>query len=693
MYDIERKKEEEKLNYILEQIELNIESNGAHKKQLNEKIKTASSSELNVLTNIITIVEKSLDNNLNSVNSPYFAKIDYFDYIENKNCILYIGKCGLEDTHEKILTVDWRAPISSVYYDCQPGKNTIKTYDGEELDLDLNLKRTFEIQNSVLLDFYDVNTISNDELLTKYLAKNKEAVLSEIVATIQKDQNEIIRESCSKNVIVQGGAGSGKTTVAMHRVSFLLYNFSKIYNSENFYILGNNEMFLNYITSILPSLDVKDIKHRLLSNFFIDFIDDYVPFKNGKNKFIDIFKIQNKDLLALKGKIGFVKELGNFIAEYEDLNIPIRSIKLRGKVIMEKSNMISLLRTFKYKSMQEKISLLNEQFKKRLSNELELLNVNNAEVIMKKNANVFGKSKIKISILDIYNEFLENLIEKIQNKEIQNIEESLVQGIIDNIKKKQFDIFDIANLTLIKRKICTNKKFEDVRHIVIDEAQDFGVSIFYVLRNAFAKSTFTIVGDVTQNINYNIGMNDWEHLTNNVFNESKDKFYILKKSYRNTIEISEFACSILKNAKFKTYEIEPYVRHGSNVEVLNENSFEAMIEKTKLLIKQIFAKEYKTVGIICKTEEEVEMVKSELSKFIEIVSFNNEDTSFSNGVMIMSVKMSKGLEFDTVILWNVNDNNYKKCDSDVKLLYVAITRALHELYVLYEGKITALLEN
>lgn len=689
-YNTERESEELHLSETLENINNNIKNNTSLKIELNEKLKRASKNELNVLTNYIKSVEKAVENNVNSISSPYFAKIDYFDYIENKNCVLYIGKCGLEDISEKILTIDWRSPISSAYYDCQPGINVIKTYDGEELKLDLRLKRTFEIRNKKLIDFYDVNTISNDELLTKYLAKNKEAVLGEIVATIQQDQNEIIRESCSKNVIVQGGAGSGKTTVAMHRVSYLLYNYSDVFNTDNFYILGNNEMFLKYITSILPSLDVKDIKYSVISGFLIDFVNDYVPFKNGKNQYVSFADCYDESVLSLKGSIEYAKELDEFLIDYEKMSIPTKSIKLKNKSIMDKENILSLLNTFSYKSMQEKIVLLNNQFSKRLSIELDNLNVRNSEQIIAKYSSVFGQNKKKISILDIYKQFLLHIMEKSQ--EAKGVfDEDIISKIIIRIKKKQFDIFDIAFLAMIKKKICTSNIFDRVKHIVIDEAQDFGVSLFFALKNTFTKATFTIVGDVTQNINYNIGMNDWESMLENVFKEPRDKFYILTKSYRNTIEISEFANNILKKSSFKTYDIEPFIRHGKEVVINKAMGFDELVKICVDCVNNILKNGFKTVGIICRDDAQAENVRQILKDYLDLSDINKNEI-FADGVMVMSVALSKGLEFDGVIIFDTNNINYTNSDSDIKLLYVAATRALHELYIIYDQQITNLME-
>lgn len=713
----ERIYEENKLSEVLKELFTNIDYYNKSKLVFSKKIKTVKdTNELNVVSNHLELIEKNLRNNNIALLNPYFGRIDYSDKNENKDYSLYIGKHGIQDTKDKTLTVDWRAPISSVYYDCQLGNNKIEIFENEEIDLELKLKRTIEIENSKLIDFYDVNTVAADELLTKYLAKNKEAVLSEIVATIQKDQNKIIRDSYFNNIIVQGGAGSGKTTVAMHRVSFLLYNFKDIFSSENFYILGSNKMFLNYITSILPSLDVAEIKNMVLFTFLHEFIAEYMPKAKNKFKFIDRYTEENRLDMSFKGKIGFVKALDKYLKIYEHDNIPVDNIAINGYVVMEKSNIINLIDTFKEKSMQEKIAILNEQLKNKIisfvennptiklfSNDM----IDNKERIekglkistkirfaelLKDFSKYFGDNKNKINIISIYNDFLLTLKEKFRNSENLSVYIKNIDNIISSVNENKFDIFDLSMLNLIKKRLCTSKSFEDVRYIVVDEAQDFGASIFYVLRNVFDKSYFAIMGDISQNINYDIGMNDWECLTNDIFTSKYDKFYTLSKSYRNTIEISNLAIKVLRKAKFKTYGIEPFVRHGKEPEIINTDNFEDTVERSLEIIKGVLKDGFKTIAVICRTQEEADIVSASLSKHIEIQNINADtESNYINGVMVMPIQMSKGLEFDAVILWDVNSENYLLCDSDIKLLYVAITRALHELYALYTGKISELL--
>jgi DNA helicase-2/ATP-dependent DNA helicase PcrA len=201
------------------------------------------------------------------------------------------------------------------------------------------------------------------------------------------------------------------------------------------------------------------------------------------------------------------------------------------------------------------------------------------------------------------------------------------------------------------------------------------------------------MGDVSQNIYYDTGMNDWEILKQEVFHPEKDRFYVLAKSYRNTVEISDFASKILRKCSFKTYDIEPIIRHGREVELIKTEGEEGLVSKTEELVKSIRENGYDTIAIICRTVEETLKVKKLLSERINIehAGDNLEEMTFLNGIMVLPIHMTKGLEFDAVILWNPDEESYHTSDEDAKLLYVATTRALHELYVVYQDELSGLL--
>lgn len=255
------------------------------------------------------------------------------------------------------------------------------------------------------------------------------------------------------------------------------------------------------------------------------------------------------------------------------------------------------------------------------------------------------------------------------------------------------DLYDLGMLNFVKKQLICTDAYEFVTHIVVDEAQDFGVMLFFILKQLFPTCTFTIMGDVTQNIHFDSGMNDWETLKTEVFSPDKDKFYVLAKSYRNTVEISNYASNVLKHCTFKTYDIEPIIRHGQEITVTKLENEEAMVFKTVQLVKQNQKDGYTTIAIICRTVEESlkvqELVKSYLP--IEQVDENLEKLTFQNGIMVLPIHMTKGLEFDAVILWNPDEVRYPNDNAHAKLLYVAITRALHEMNIVYQGKLSRLL--
>ena len=195
---------------------------------------------------------------------PYFGRIDFRDKKLKKDEVYYIGRSVIADNPAEPEVIDWRAPIASVYYDAALGDVSYSVKGEGKYDITLSRKRTYEIENDELKDFYDSDVVANDELLTKYLARNKKAVLGEIIATIQQEQNEVIRKKPQHNMIVQGAAGSGKTTVAMHRISYILYNYEQEFAPEDFYIVGSNQVLLNYITGVLPELNVYGVSQMTM---------------------------------------------------------------------------------------------------------------------------------------------------------------------------------------------------------------------------------------------------------------------------------------------------------------------------------------------------------------------------------------------------------------------------------------------
>ena len=246
-----------------------------------------------------------LSKNQAAYERPFFGRIDYKNLDEKLYESIYIGKHGVQKDQTNVVVVDWRAPISTVYYENELGRGSYGIPDGREYEIDLQLKRTFDIENGKLQGYYDSDVAANDELLVKYLSKNRDAVLGDIIATIQKEQNAIIRENPFHNVIVQGVAGSGKTTVAMHRISYIMYNYKERFTSNEFCIVGGSDILIDYITGGLPELDVYDVKHMRMDELLT-----YLLKREWKKKYQ---LIEPDTACAWKSKMLFANELESYL--------------------------------------------------------------------------------------------------------------------------------------------------------------------------------------------------------------------------------------------------------------------------------------------------------------------------------------------------------------------------------------------
>lgn len=718
----EWKKEERHLAKCISFIEKNIEEQSAEytrtKAETKELYDNYRSNNPELHNDLVMglerqrMLDQSLGKNERALKKPYFGRIDYVEHGEKNDFSLYIGKNGVMGEGAQIVVVDWRAPVSSVYYESDVGESYYMSPFSEKIHVKLNLKRTFEIENRKLVDFYDTDVIANDEFLTKYLAKSKEVVLGEIIATIQKEQNCIIRDTPWHSIIVQGVAGSGKTTVAMHRISYLLYNYKERLRPDEFYIIGSNKMLLNYITGVLPNLDVYNVNQMTMVEFFEELLDRDFDYHKKKYTYVDTFspesntkgtetlnyKIMISEMKRWKGSIAFVQGFEAFLNRYEEQTIVKKKISYRDKVMFMEEDLKIFLTTFPELPLYEKIDMLNKRLASKIRSFGEELEYE-PEVIraeQKKYKNHFGKKNDKSNLMLIYQEYLTSLqLEQewyldqgipLPSKEAVE----LLQQVLDG---KKVDLYDLGMLTYAKRRIRITDDFSFVSHIVIDEAQDFGVSVFSILKKLFKQCTYTIMGDISQNIYYDTGMNDWEALSQEVFVKDKDKFYVLAKSYRNTVEISAYATNVLKKCTFRTYEIEPIVRHGEKVRVVKGVNNEKMAEITTAFIKKAAEKGFDTTAIICRTMDDVKKVKELLSPLIQLEEKENEsDMVYTNGIMVLPIQITKGLEFDTVVLWNPTEQNYPSNDASAKLLYVAITRALHELMIVSCDPLSGLLD-
>ncbi len=708
-----RQAEEKFLEQTLAVIHENLENYGGQVARMREEIDDMldhfhddNPELINLLENSMTLydqMKRALERNERARNKPYFGRIDFYDEMLEKYESIYIGKGGISRDATRQAVIDWRAPVANAYYENGLGRCCYTAPGDREIPIDLKLKRTYEIEYGKLLDYYDSEVVANDELLTKYLAKNKQAVLGEIIATIQKEQNDIIRKSPYHNIIVQGVAGSGKTTVAMHRISFILYNYQDRFRPDDFYIVGSNRILLNYITGVLPDLDVYGIRQMTMEQLFVRLLyEDW-----DEKKYTVRPGAQGSNTDSVKGTSGWFKDLKEYCDLLEWNTILRESIYLNPKQFVEglrdgrngvydttigkPVNPYDLVRLVDGEaveryirqnpkvSMQSKINMLNDRLIIKIKEEFLGKGVKYTEAerkaILKAYRGRYGGKIWKGSIYELYRNFLIRQADR---------------GKAVDIPGHEFDVYDLAALAYIYKRIKETEVISEAHHIVIDEAQDFGMMAYSVLRFCIEACTYTVMGDVSQNIHFGFGLNDWEELRGLLLTDEMDSFGILKKSYRNTVEISDFATGILHHGRFSSYPVEPIIRHGDPVRV-EQCLEEELFMKAAVVCRKWQEKGFDTIAVVCRNRRSADLAAESLGKYIEVMESDLEKAVFGSGIMVLPVEYTKGLEFDTVLILDPTREDYPVDDGHAKLLYVAATRALHELCVLHTEELTGLI--
>ncbi len=652
-----------------------------------------------------------------SVNKPYFARIDFTSDEDGKVSTVYIGKNGVIKNTDIIVT-DWRAPVSSLYYDAEIGRCSFEAPNGT-ISGNMSLKRQFEIELGELQEYFDVDLVSNDELLQKYLNSNNDARLKSIVSTIQKEQNDVIRKKIFDNIIIQGVAGSGKTTVALHRIAYLVYNYMKTIKQNQYLVIGPNPVFLKYIKSVLPDLDVSSVEQCTFEQFAQKYIDENISVNSSDKKVIDnIEGKNNSDVDKFKCSIKYKKMIDKFLKIYF-YSITSKSLMLGNFEVIPQNIMREIFEGTEEvysKDLNNKIEITIDRLCKYIENNYDFITsrYNNYSFELFKNVqtdeeknkmrNMFSKdraelskncrsilrkyfNKSKVSTIKLYKLFISSINDyDIYN--YNNISE-LKRKTQKNIKNNSYDFEDLSALIYIKTALGLNKNYERIKHTVIDEAQDLGEFNFYVLKESLPASTFSIFGDLAQSIYDYRGINNWNEV-NEVMFSGNGEIVNFNKSYRTTAEIMESADDVLDSIGLSRSDM--VVRHGNPVQVSEIEDANNIPEYIAEKICEYKEKGYKTIAVISKTDLLSNYINKALKMFginIPNVTANDDLIDEKFRVCTISNQLAKGLEFDAVILNNANEEIYSSNSSlDMKLLYVALTRALHELDIVYSGTIT-----
>ncbi|MBS5984263.1 MAG: AAA family ATPase [Clostridium butyricum] len=635
--------------------------------------------------------------------SPYFGKVTFKEEDSLPEDI-YVGRYGLtlEDAYEPLI-VDWRAPIASLFYKGSVGPSSYNPPSGE-IKADILSRKQLIIKKGELKGVFDSALDVKDEILQMVLTSNSSEKLKDIVMTIQKEQDEIIREERNKIVVVNGVAGSGKTTIALHRVSYLLYNFRKQFG-DKVLIFGPNDIFMDYIAQVLPTLgESGGIKQTTFENFakrelnleneniksFGKYIEDAMndnqealeeyKYKSSK-KFVEVLdskiKELNEDYFKIQPVIFNNEEIVS-VSEVEDLF----NNYYKDMPLFRRSEKVRRILTSKIKDKRdEAVYKLNEEIKEKSKN----LSQDEAD-IEKNNLEFLRRIKIREIVREVINsrktldnwlkiEPIIDIYKRIISGESINKPDSAFddEAIIESLNKNHIELgyMDLSGILYLMVKLEGLKIKDDIKHIVIDEAQDYSYMQFEIIKEVTKCSSYTIVGDSNQRLITTDDEPAMLHL-DEVFGDMKTeiKKYDLNKSYRSTQEIMEYANRFLKEDR-----IVPLVRKGEAVFEEETENAEDCIETMLSIIEDYEEDGYENIAVIFSNTHDLEEYAPILKQRIGIQNLDNEDILYKGGKVIIPAYLAKGLEFDAVII--VENNNVQPL-----VKYIMCTRALHRLSVI-----------
>ena len=593
-------------------------------------------------------------------NSPYFARIDFVPE-DGEKALYYIGLYAFR--HQKQLyIIDWRSPVASMFYDFETGPAEY-TAPAEHVEGEIVLKRQFKISNGELEFAFDSSQNIQDEILQQELAHTSDEKMKSIISTIQKEQNRIIRDEEADVMIIQGVAGSGKTSIALHRVAFLLYRFRDTIKAGNVTIISPNKVFGDYISGVLPELGEEPIFEASLEDLALVQIEDGVDFIGDKNplEYQDAAWTQR---VRFKGTAEFVKKMDEYIEllpqiAFDAQDYVFGDFSVPAAWIMER---IEIYRRF---PLFERLSQVADDIYSRLENEfLREEKPPHRNTILQK-----LKKMLKYkTTLQAYKGFYQWLGQPKLYKPFQ-------KGVVE-----WNDVYPYLYLQSYFTGVQTSRW---IKHLVIDEMQDY-TPIQYAVLNRLFPCPKTILGDFGQSIDPNCSYTLEE--LHELYEGSS--LMRLEKSYRSTYEIIHLAKEIAGDKDFSAVE-----RHGDVPALFVGQTKEEELERLSQLVRDFHQSNYNAMAILTRTNPEAQALYDALRERVADVNLiTPESKKFQNGAIVLSIQMSKGLEFDEVAIPSVNEENYHE-DFDRNLLYVACTRAMHKLHLTCSGKPSHLIVN
>lgn len=710
----EERKEIDYLRSVLYVLEKEVEKLEVGKEQLEEDIQVAmryiweegsvdsdewvnSQDSVRQLNRGVLQSEKHLKAYRRMFGSAYFARIDFDDGSEVTP--VYIGIATLKDG-SNFYVYDWRAPICSPFYDSEVGESSYILPDGSVVEGKVTLKRQFKIENDKIVEIFDTDTQVIDDVLAKLLSSTGSTKMRNIVATIQKEQNKIIRKDDVDILTVQGPAGSGKTSVALHRIAYLLYADKENLNKSNMLILSPNDTFSDYISDVLPQMGEDNVYQTTFYDYVQSFIREF-KLKNNMNTVYEELYVGEKTPFykSIKFKFwpGYIKLVENYLNEIKYSLFGIdKDIEVDGEIVANSeflcrfvdnnlaNTSVSLFEQAKL--VNEKIMAIagiklqkNAKARTKLERQLKLnlKKVNAKSIYLGLFANLDAFTK---RVQEIYNELGVERNDKLNIKDLKEVYEYTYE----NLQKGVISYEDVMPYIYLKELVTGVHEQHNIKQVVIDEAQDYTLVQYQILANVFKGARMTLVGDLNQSLMPFVNYTDYDSILS-VLKADRARDIVetqyLTKTYRSTVEINEFANKLISTKELVKTRLD---RHGDPVDVVKdtEEGEKSIMVQDALKLKT----ETNTVCIIFKTEKECKdfartLLKSPIYKNFQFM-VDGENNFVNTKIMVMPLYMAKGLEFDVVLIPKANEDNYDK--SAKKLFYVASTRAMNTLKIYYD---------
>ncbi|AIQ68569.1 RNA polymerase recycling motor HelD [Paenibacillus graminis] len=668
--------------------------------------------------------------------SPYFGRIDFKETPDAETERIYLGIGSLMEDNGSFLIYDWRAPISSLYYDGAPGPAAYET-PGGLVSGTMELKRQFVIDNGTIEVMFDTGVTIGDELLQQVLSHSADDRMKSIVATIQKEQNAIIRNDRSRMLVVQGAAGSGKTSAALQRVAYLLYKYREVLQADQMLLFSPNPLFNSYVSTVLPELGEENmqqttfqmyLEHRLGQEFELE--DVFSQTESLLNAPEGPEAATRRAGIAYKSSVAFLDVIRRYVNLLEHEGMLFKPLVFQGRTVVSKEEMEQ-----KFYSFDNSIKLANridlmtswllkktaafsveERESKWVEDQIELLDSSDYQraynMLRRKGggrndsfddfdmektvlARYIVSQRLKplrgwtkrgrfVDVKGLYSLLFadRNLMERLGNgRALPEEWGSICRQTVASLSRNELAYEDATPFLYLKELSQGFRTNTQIRHVIVDEVQDYSPFQLEFMRRLFPRAKMTVLGDLNQAI-YAQGevLGDLGGLVS-IYGKENTEVISLTRSYRSTYEIVEFTRSMIPGGE----KIVPFNRRGESPLLTVVDNEEGLLGSIEQDVLNLHSMGYHYVAVICKTAEESARVHAELQNRLPVRLVTKDTPNFQKGTLVLPAYLAKGVEFDAVIIYDGSEAKYGR-ESERKLFYTACTRAMHLLHIYSLGQ-------